>query len=265
MKQLLLLVTTLIFTGFLYAQPNDDNWRDGSAKQLKGKVFTVCCFVSSGKHSWKKSEKEIALFKLREAYKWLQSQAESNGVKVNFYDTATSDDADIKVDKIYQWKGEGKDTGNLGVKVLNAAGHPTLMSYYDSLLQYTHCDNIQVILFPAISGRSYAASYRKGGDKEKRFLECVTVYQTDYRGNDIRISTIAHEILHLYGAWDLYQSHNQQEGVEKKSKSILLHSIMLDDINDFNGRIVDEVTAWLIGWFPTYYPYYENFRPKNRY
>jgi len=54
MKQLLLLVTTLIFTVFLYAQPNDDNWRDGSAKQLKGKVFTVCCFVSSGKHFWNK-------------------------------------------------------------------------------------------------------------------------------------------------------------------------------------------------------------------
>ena len=265
MKRLLLLVTTLILTGSLYAQPNDDNWRDGSAKQLKGKVFTVCCFVSAGKHSWKKDDKEVALYKLREAYKWLQSQAESNGVKVNFYDTATSDDADIKVDKIYQWKGEGKDTGNLGLKVLQAAGHNNMMAYYDSLLQYTHCDNIQVILFAKIAGRSYACPYKKGMVKQHRYLECTTVYETDSRGTDFKVSTIVHELLHLYGAWDLYQSHSQQENVEKKSKSILGRSIMLETYYGLEGKIVDEVTAWLIGWFPTYYPFYENFRPKDRY
>ena len=264
MKLYSLLILAIIFNLVSNAQSRDDNYRDGSAKQLKGKVFTVVCFTSVGKHEWKTEEKQLAIYKMREACKWLQNQAEINGVKVNFYDTASEEQQEIKVDKIYQWKGEGKDTGNLGVKVLYAAGHKDLMAYYDSLMNYTHCDNIQVIIFPKISGRSYGRFYKKGTDKSKYYLECATVYETDYRGNEIRISTIAHEMLHLYGAWYLYQSHVQQEGVEKKSKSILTHSIMLDDVNDLEHKMVDQVTAYLIGWYPTYEPCYEYFRPKDR-
>ena len=226
MKLYITLFIAIIYTVICHAQTKDDNWRDGSAKQLKGKVFTICCFVSTGKHNWKPEEKEVVLYKMREACKWMETQADNNGIKVHFYDTATELQEDIKVDKIYRWKGEGKDTGNLGVKVLYAAGHKDLLAYYDSLLSYTNCDNIQIIIFSKTSGRSYATSYRKGYDKPRRFLEFATVYETDDWGYEINKGTIAHEILHLYGAWDLYQSFIQKKGVEEKSKSIFFPKYM---------------------------------------
>ena len=61
-------------------------------------------------------------------------------------------------------------------------------------------------------------------------------------------ATVAHEILHLCGAWDFYEEKGIQDKEHaSKAEKLFPKSIMLHESKDIYSCQLDEVTAWLVG------------------
>ena len=63
-----------------------------------------------------------------------------------------------------------------------------------------------------------------------------------------RATCIAHEILHLFGGWDLYKTFQTSEEQEKEARIQFPNSVMLRTSYDVSDVEIDPLTAWRIGW-----------------
>ena len=91
-------------------------------------------------------------------------------------------------------------------------------------------------------------------------MEGIMIYDHSEDG-ETPSSGIAHEILHLFGAWDLYENYMQSKAIEELALYLFPNSIMLRISQNINELIIDPVTAWLIGWNKNPESWYEAFNP----
>jgi hypothetical protein len=87
------------------------------------------------------------------------------------------------------------------------------------------------------------------------------MYRYHPLGIELIHSMIAHEVLHLYGAWDLYNSYVQTHDVASKAQQLFPNDIMLRTSYNLAELQVDALTAWRIGWSDKKESWYEWFRP----
>ena len=99
-------------------------------------------------------------------------------------------------------------------------------------------------------GISYSLPYEKHLD-EKFYLEGMAIYhQFDPKTPQCR-ACIAHEILHLFGAWDFYNSFHTTKAHEDRARRDYPNSVMLRTSYNIYELNIDPVTAWRIGWTET--------------
>ena len=137
------------------------------------------------------------------------------------------------------------------------------MDFINWVKQNTDCTNSLVLIIANKKGRGYAMQYSKEMNKEKYFLEGCILYKQYDEKNALASSSIAHEILHLFGAWDLYETFQQSKDREVKAKQLFPNDIMLRTSNNINELKIDKLTAWLVGLSSTEEKWYNWFRPKN--
>jgi hypothetical protein len=89
------------------------------------------------------------------------------------------------------------------------------------------------------------------------------LYEKYNTNGKLSLSSIAHEILHLYGAWDLNKNFRTKRKQRTKGKKIFPNSIMLKTSYNINELTIDSLSAWLIGWNQNPKDWYETFRPKE--
>jgi len=78
--------------------------------------------------------------------------------------------------------------------------------------------------------------------------EHVSVFRANAYGKEITSRTIAHEFLHLYGAWDLY--YDDFYGLSKEFNHLynwVYKSIMHGGKNNLKKLKIDALSAWRIG------------------
>ena len=246
---------------FSKKKPDVEEWRDGSASVLKGKIYTLVCFVSGKDDEWSDEGKTDMLDLLEESQRWIQKQALKYNVTVDFDEPDIFGFyKDIEFQEIVRGTASGNEPVDWVSKVLYKVGYKSTLD----LVKNTNAENIQVIIFVQGQGTGYAMASSSGMDKEKYFVEGAVLYETYNNGIPLVSSSIAHEILHLYGAWDLYETFNQTKENERKARELYPYSIMLDPFCDANKLNVDEITAWLIGWHNNPKPEFELFRPKPK-
>jgi hypothetical protein len=104
---------------------------------------------------------------------------------------------------------------------------------------------------PLYSGESQGgrAPIRRSAGRRGHARPCSSVnpYWTDefcviFCDTDMHDNYLTHEVLHLYGAIDLYDYH-EGEGVQRVSEKYFPNSDMLGVSHE-----VDELTAYLVGW-----------------
>jgi hypothetical protein len=260
------------FTSILYAQEttNMSNEPCGSAGDLKGSNLIINCFISEKGNEWTPQEKQATLNKEREGVAWLQRQAGKWGVPVpDFKEYNLGVENDITVAKIE--RAHEPSTAHLKIRwvnyALNAAGYSDVTKLYATLKEQYKTDNMVVFVFANKTGRSYAQPLNNGIDKlyPELHLEGAVIYKNYYDiDHDLYPGTIMHEMLHLYGAWDMYHDENTSIEVQNIIHGVFKHSIMLDDhVDNLNYLSIDQMTAWRIGWIKSYLPCYEVFRNTN--
>ena len=238
-------------------------WRAGSASQLTGKVYTLCCFVSGSGEEWSYNEK-LDIYKLvRECQEWIKKQAQHYKCSVAFQGGNYGLKDDIKLPYIERGTASGKESVDWVSKVLYKIGYKSTLDLDKWVKATTNCNNLQVIIFAKGEGNGYAMPSSTEMDKEKYFVEGAILYEKYNSGGNLAASSIAHEILHLYGAWDLYKTFSQTQDREDKARELFPNSIMLRTSYNFDELEIDSLTAWLIGWNTVPEKWYEWFRPKD--
>jgi hypothetical protein len=235
----------------------------GSAKSLHGKIKVINCFVSAGKNQWLETEKLDLLNMQVKALDWIKQQGEKRWAvnDITFSVSSFGVTKDIQLDTIMS----DKEPSNIGINwiplVLRKIGYNDATWFRDSIKSRNDQDNLVVIVFAKSKGRSYAQPTNSDNPVYERFTEGAIIYSEYFNNKKLNVGTVAHEILHLFGAWDLYNSKLQRPEVEQKAWQLFPRSIMLNPHNNIDELVVDQVTAWTIGWLNRYWSWYEFFRP----
>lgn len=240
-----------------------DAWRGGSANLLQGKALTWICFLSANSSAWTDKEKKEIIAKVEEAHLWLISQAKQVKIPLTFQLSSNELADQSLVEYIHSNQQDQIERTNVLFRIQKKMGFTRKHSLLNWMQDSTTCDHMHCLIFVKGRGNSYSLPYRVGMNKLKYFVEGSILFSQYESGKNLITSSIAHELLHLYGAWDLYKTFAQTADREKKANEKFPHSIMLRTYMSIQENMVDELTAWLIGWNKKEESWYSWFKPNN--
>lgn len=219
----------------------------GSAPFLKGKNVLISMFVTTPESSFTHEERLTTLDKLESAVSYIEAQAAE-------YNT--------EVELLYDWREYGDLCAEAATDfVINessdyiepldeeiAKWFSALISYEDLINKYD-AQGIATCVFVNNPGISYAIVY-DGTDNEK---ESIILFAGNYyqKGEEESAATYAHEILHVFGAHDLYEGAEFTKEVTDYLEQKYPGEIMTDvSENDkyVITRGISPVTAYHLGW-----------------
>ena len=235
----------------------------GSAEFLAGDVYVLSCFVSDADNQWTDNERTSMIALMYEAQGWLREQAADYGVALEFVNDSFGLEKDIELDAVPSMREEGAKS--IVTTVLQEIGYRSSLDFYiKTRKRRADCDNITVLIFVKDSGTSYAVPYTDPDAATEFYTEGAVIYQRyDTIDAERPAGAIAHEILHTFGAWELYNVYYHEKDVETLAHELFPDSIMHEVHFDINDSSVDEVTAWLIGWHDQKETWYEHFNPRR--
>ncbi len=220
----------------------------GSARHMTGNICVVYLFVGTDSSRWTQPEMDATAEKLYAAEDWLKNQALKWGKKVDFKNFSVKKqliDNDIPSDP-FQPEAVGYPK-----TVLRRFGYTSNRDLYDILVHKTGCRQFLVLVFPHTSGRCYASAINRNMAKRgagKTMPECCMLYKvSDDTGKELQVGRIAHEMLHLFGAWDFYALGPDDKARAERAAGLYPSSIMLKSYGNIEDRSIDELTAWLVG------------------
>ena len=251
-------VTLILLCGVSFGQTRTEN--QGSARALKGKVYVLTVFVSSGR--WTKEEKTGEYSKIYEAQEWLASQARRFNRTVSFEGGTYGLEEPLSLDDLPIGAATGNEPTDLVGRVLRKIGYASPLQFHDWVKANTSCDQALVLILSDQKGIGYAMNYIDGVDKETYFLEGCILYRYYPDGRPMASSSIAHEFLHLFGAWDLYETFQQPRDRADKAAELFPDDVMHRTSYDIGELEIGRLTAWLVGLTAATEPWFEWFRPK---
>jgi len=247
--------------------------RLGSADKLIGTVCGVAIFISTPQNRWTADEKRDMRAIAREAEGWIVRQAHRRHVPLHMNTVFFGGDKDVSVDWIPVSDQPDKDMANMAsykanarwlTSVLSAIGFSQPLDLWEWTKKTMGSDNMHVWLFVKTPGRSYAMPFVQGSDPVHDWVECTMIYSSYRDGQPTTSRTIAHETLHLYGAWDLYLTASaRRPDIADHAQQIYPEDVMLGKYPDLEDMDVGALTAYLIGWGAMPKEEYDWFRPVD--
>lgn len=266
MLRILLILTFLLFG----PQPDmslspDKDFRDvGTARKMSGKTYVLVLFVSEkGQNGWTKADTRPVMDKIHKATNWISKKSKLYGVKNEFKVYSLGSKEQIKLKRIPQGPSQRNGTSDILREAMIAAGYDDGFDFFAYAKEKTSCDNCLVLIVSNTKGKSFATpESRETYTKNVRTgcaphqLESCLIFSKYNDGRNIAAPTIAHEILHLFGATDLYDSNASRD---KQMGQHFPNSIMRRINYTFDKLELDPLTAYLIGLSNTYKDWYRKF------
>lgn len=259
MKKLLTpLLGLYLFLGSLFSQNMpSDVYRPSQAKDhqtLNGEINTLCFFVHTARDFWNEEEMTSMLAMLEASQEWMIAQARRYGQKLSFRnDRFMRNYEPVYIRSVYA--GDSKRTLNKAIEQLNFSDLSAFLEWYGFDQEK---EKLKAILFVKDNSRSHAYNYFSHED-----VDIAVVY---YRNHNIPSDkyVIAHEILHLFGAWDLYHGISQSREKAEQARALYPHSVMINTYHNQSQLEVDELTAWRVGWHDDFKESYMDFSPVRK-
>lgn len=234
-----------------------EEWKQnptGSAGVLEGKSVLVSIYIADSQTRWSEKDKNEASKKVMSAVRYIKKQAKKYGKDVIIV-------ADRKKEKEicyhYQTKWKIKDSNKSQMKL-----YKEMKKFIEeeidvaAIRQKYGTDSIGFLFHVNKSGLS-STMVHYIQDETKYFYECCTLF-SKYEKKPEGASTYAHEILHLFGARDLYEK-SLPDGilssfvkyVEKKFPNDIMYSTYTMSGKQLKYGIKNEIsriTAYFLGW-----------------
>ena len=219
----------------------------GSASFLEGRNILVSLFVTTPESGWTDREQEKTLAKLGIAVNYIEEQARQYGVSTEVvYDWSSQHSLKAETETDFSISEDADFVDRLDEEI--ARWFEDKISY-EKLLETYEAEGIATCVFVNNPGVSYAIVY-DGTDNTK---ESLILFTGDYYnpGKAETASAYAHEILHVFGAHDLYEGAEFTEEVTDYVADTYPNEIMFTVSGTGNGRItqmVSPITAYHLGW-----------------
>ncbi len=266
---LILFMVSALLCGLMYAGPgnaraevvperiSESEWKKlptGSAGVLEGRSVLISIFVNDKVSKWTKKAKKEANRKVRSAASYIRRQAKKYGKNVSLVaDTEKYKDISYSFRVNNKVSDSIRSQDKLYQKVMKYVRKNIDINGFRS--RY-NTDSIGFLFHLNKSGTSSTlVHYAEEGTEF--FYECATLF-SKYGKQAEGASTYAHEILHLFGARDLYErsladgiTASLVRHIEKKFPKEIMYSTY-----DRKGRMlkykitndISRVTAYFLGW-----------------
>lgn len=219
----------------------------GSASFLKGRNVLCSLFVTTPESSFTKEEQEKALEKLKTAAAYIEEQAKGYDTDVELIcDWTEQEDLKAEADTDFCINENVDYMDRLDEEI--ARWFEQKISFEDLIEEYD-AEGIAVCVFVNNPGISYAIVY-DGTDNVK---ESIILFTGDHykKGQEETAATYAHEILHVFGAHDLYEDAEFTKEVTDYVEKTYPDEIMFTVSESSKGSItqtVSPITAYHLGW-----------------
>lgn len=238
----------------------------GSAKVLAGRIFVLCVFVGRHANPWRTADIDRQKQKVYEAERWLRMQALRYGKNVEFVNVAYGADGSFLDDCIPE-NSKSNRAYFYPSEVVKKIGFPSKQAFMQWARTHEGCPQCMVVVFANTSGRSYASPVTKelqAHNPERFGLEgCLLYRRYDDYAEETNTAAIAHEMLHLFGAWDLYELDSNDRKRAEKTSLMFPNSVMLNSHRDIWQLQIDEINAWLVGLRDCGKDWYRWFEPNQ--
>ncbi len=240
-----------------WEEPTWENWMNtatGSATYPESGTVLISVYLDTGL-DW--TEEDVAL-----TQQYLQIAVEGLDQKGQEYQSG--------MDVVYDSRQDPRLAVNLSLDIPDVEDDLQLTNRaldaalaeavdYRGLMEEYQTDSVAFLVFLNDSGVSYTIPYYQGDSAEWYWEKCyLYLYDLGGRRNYENPATYAHEMLHLFGAWDLYET-NDTDGVTQQVvdyiRSEYPTELMLTTYNIWGGYTYDRVpqfisplTAYAIGW-----------------
>lgn len=194
---------------------------NGACEEMIGNINVLVVFVSDSVSKWTQTEIQEAKITFADHETRMEAAATRYGAEMDM--TMTYLEATISMEF------------NVGEKMMTSAhsvmrklGIGDAFHDQDMLEGKYEADAVPILFVLNRPGRAYAVTM----DEKTDVLECAIIYGKD-------LSSVRHELCHIFGALDFYFPNETIAAQEK----YLPDSIMNNHYKD-----VDDLTAFLIGW-----------------
>ena len=219
----------------------------GSAAFLKDRNILVSLFVTTPESGWTDREQEAVLQKIGVAVDYIEGQAKQYDVSTELiYDWSSQHDLKVEAKTDFPINEDVDFVDRLDEEI--AYWFEQKISY-EKLLEVYDAEGIATCVFVNNAGISYAIVY-DGTDNVK---ESLILFTGDYynHGKEETAAAYAHEILHVFGAHDLYEDAEFTREVTDYVADTYPNEIMLTVSGSGTGKItqiISPVTAYHLGW-----------------
>lgn len=238
-----------------------NTWNVGSAKKLTGKIYVLEIWLTRPGSAWNSNDMGFVQSKINHALDWLQRMAARYSVAVEFVKGSYhGNGGGIAVDNLPQSYSDCANQPLLLPRALKVIGYDDAIQCYNRIKEISGIDNILVLILINNDGWSNANQFstlHATNHFRDYFLESVNLFLTD-DGMPTNGQTIAHEMLHLFGAWDMYSGQASDAAGEWANKNYP-NEIMLQVSSQLDDLTISPLTAWLVGLTSEYHDWYWNF------
>ena len=232
----------------------------GSASKLDGSVRLAVVFISDEESDWSLKEQRVQMRRLKRGEEWITTQALTYNISPpQFTHRVYGRWRDIKLSELPA----GTRSGNENVDMVHLVSWTLNFSSPQQWRAQFSDDQFATLLFLKRDGASYAIPQETGLDT-RYDIEGAVLYDNFEPGIPNCATCMAHEILHVFGAWDMYETFQITQEQMNTALQLYPDSIMLRTSYNPAELMMDPVTCWRIGWCDKPEEA-ELFRPKARY
>lgn len=225
-------------------------YNNGSCYDMEKDICYYIVFLDDKESSWNETEKnEFTEDKFFVSLDYLSRKANEYSVTLcaeyeNYpadNDTKVTYDGIVEADVVEN----GSQTDILN-QVADSMGYSSPEKMDQSLKTDMNVSQIAYLVALNKEGRSYKHSYVTDDSKTIEF--CVFFDDSIKQNGNTCSSTIAHEVLHLFGAEDYYDPYGEMPQRQKLAEQLYPNDIMFALTSDVNEAQIGAYTAYSIGW-----------------
>lgn len=232
----------------------------GSGKALLGAQLTVVVFVQSGDVAWTPETSAAARGAVERAQRYLEREAARYGQQLTMsaiYELERAPHSDPRVSSS-DWREQDQVKEDI---LRRLAGKKRVSAWREALRREHGADGVHLLLLNADNGRAYAQNV------DGKNTDWAMLYNEGQA--DELAAVIAHELMHLYGAHDLYH----EPGLKRALRGVLDLKMSEEVASRWPGELMLSVerreeirhyigpySAWLVGWSECTEPHFEDYR-----
>lgn len=254
-KKVLIYIAAITFINTGSYTQNFELTEGKKYKSLIGEIYFLTLFVETPEGNWEDEEKNYYYQEVIKGQNWIIEEGMKYDQQILFNNEQFFyNQAEVFFDDI-----EELTSLELYNEVLEKLQYESFYHFKKANNLILHPNKLRILLLIKNQRIKNGFDYW-----EKKKSHIMKVYCSNTYGLLTDQYRISHEILYHFGAWDLCYKESQNFSKAFKAKKVYPKSIMTRHIDWDHEVIIDDLTAWRIGWYYGETQNFKEFEPDRR-